>query len=329
MRIVEENKLDFKDVLIKPKRSTICSRKEAILEREFKFLHSSRKWKGIPIIASNMDHTGTVAMSIALREFNMLTALCKFTEWPEDFRVGIDLEKHVNNIIKTVGLDDDYIEIDNRGEAFKFFCIDVANGYTERFIDYISKIRDHFEDKIIIIAGNICTPEATEQIILAGADIVKIGIGPGCVCTTRKMTGIGYPQLSAVIECGDAAHGLGGHIIADGGCKEVGDIAKAFGGGADFVMLGGMLSGHKECFGEVNNGFMELYGMSSDVAQMKYYGEKHSYRASEGTSVKVPFKGHVHDTIEEILGGLRSTLTYAGAKTIKDLPKCTTFVKIN
>ena len=190
------------------------------------------------------------------------------------------------------------------------------------------------KDKIII-AGNVCTPEATEQIVLAGADIVKIGIGPGSVCTTRKMTGVGYPQLSAVIECGDAAHGLGGHVMSDGGCTVPGDIAKAFGAGADFVMLGGMLAGHKECEGEIlgeltrKGGVMEFYGMSSEEAQIKYYGEKESYKASEGKKVQVPYRGNVADTMEEILGGLRSSCTYAGARTLKALPKCATFVKVN
>ena len=192
---------------------------------------------------------------------------------------------------------------------------------------------DVFDDSIII-AGNVCTPEATEQIILAGADIVKIGIGPGSVCTTRKMTGVGYPQLSATIECADAAHGLGGHIITDGGCTVPGDLAKSFGAGADFVMLGGMLAGHDECLGDTEDleegpSVMKFYGMSSEEAQKEYYGDKANYRASEGKVVYVRYKGPVKKTIEEILGGLRSACTYAGAKTLKDLPKCTTFVRVN
>ena len=210
----------------------------------------------------------------------------------------------------------------------------MANGYTERFNDFVGLMRRHeaTKDKIII-AGNVCTPEATEQIIMAGADIVKIGIGPGSVCTTRKLTGVGYPQLSATMECADAAHGLGGHIITDGGCTVVGDIAKSFGAGADFVMLGGMLAGHDECMGEkVGNhrgAKMKFYGMSSEDAQITYYGEKQSHRASEGKTVYVDYRGPVKNTIEEIIGGLRSACTYAGAKTIKDLPKCTTFVRVN
>ena len=319
MRIIDDTKLDFSDVLISPKRSQLTSRKEADLTRNFTFLHSNHTWTGIPIIAANMDHTGTIAMAHVLMEYPMLTALCKFiksSEWGWN-----------KNIIQTVGLDQDLEELTNEAQ---WVCLDVANGYTERFNDYVDKMRNHWATKKrIIIAGNVCTPEATEQILLAGADVVKIGIGPGSVCTTRKMTGIGYPQLSAVIECADAAHGLGGHIVADGGCTVVGDIAKAFGGGADFVMLGGMLAGHKECEGEVEDDTMTFYGMSSEEAQLKYYGGKKSHRASEGKKVQVPYRGNVADTIDEILGGLRSSCTYAGARTLKALPKCTTFVKVN
>ena len=326
MRIIEDIKLDFSDVLISPKRSQLTSRKDADLTRQFTFKHSNHQWRGVPIIASNMDHTGTIAMAHVLMEYPMLTALCKFvesTEWGWN-----------KNIIRTIGLDQNLDDLPYDDSIW--ICLDVANGYTERFNDYVALMREHeaTKDKIII-AGNVCTPEATEQIILAGADIVKIGIGPGSVCTTRKMTGVGYPQLSATIECSDAAHGIGGHIITDGGCTVVGDIAKSFGAGADFVMLGGMLAGHWECAWDDEEedpevtGTMTFYGMSSEEAQIKYYGEKKSHRASEGKKVQVPYKGPVKNTVEEILGGLRSACTYAGAKTIKSLPKCTTFVKVN
>ena len=348
MRIQEDIKLDFSDVLIKPKRSTLESRKDAVLTRTFKFKHSTHKWAGVPIIAANMDHTGTYEMNKALYDYAMLTAICKFTTYAP-----------LPNAIKTIGLDQNLDEIDY---DLQWVCLDVANGYTERFMSFVEKMRQHEATKnSIIIAGNVCTPEATEQIILAGADIVKIGIGPGSVCTTRKMTGVGYPQLSATIECADAAHGLGGHIITDGGCTVVGDIAKAFGAGADFVMLGGMLAGHDEGEGTIlntahltndfdvsddtiwddilNTGgihnryvrkkFVEFYGMSSKEAQDKHNGGMANYKASEGKVVRVPYRGPVKNTIEEILGGLRSACTYAGAKTLKDLPKCTTFVRVN
>lgn len=315
MRILEDVKLDFNDVLIKPKRSTLESRKDAVLERTFRFKHTSHEWYGIPIIAANMDHTGTYSMNKVLNKYNMLTAICKFTHF-----------NFSENAIQTIGLDQDLEEI----REPKWICLDVANGYTEKFMSFVKKLREHMMTrKSIIIAGNVCTPEATEEIILAGADIVKIGIGPGSVCTTRKMTGVGFPQLSATIECADAAHGLGGHIITDGGCVVAGDISKSFGAGADFVMLGGMFAGHDECNGEIEDDKMKFYGMSSEDAQILYYGKKVNYRASEGKTVYVDYKGSVKNTVEEILGGLRSSCTYAGAKTIKDLPKCTTFVRVN
>ena len=321
MRIIDDTKLDFDDVLISPKRSQLTSRKDADLTRKFTFKHSSDIWTGIPIVASNMDHTGTIAMCHVLMKYPMLTALCKFVEssewgWNE-------------NIMRTVGLDND-LEFSTP----KWICIDIANGYTERFFNYVEKVREMHLDAIIV-AGNVCTPEATEQIVLAGADIVKIGIGPGSVCTTRKMTGVGYPQLSCIIECADAAHGLSGHVMSDGGCTVPGDIAKAFGAGADFVMLGGMLAGHWECAWDDEEedpevtGTMTFYGMSSEEAQIKYHGKKESYRAAEGKKVQVPYKGYIQDTMDEILGGLRSACTYAGAKNLKALPKCTTFVKVN
>ena len=323
MRIIEDIKLDFSDVLISPKRSQLTSRKDADLTRQFTFKHSRHEWSGIPIIASNMDHTGTLGMNQVLEQYDMLTALCKFQPW-----IPFHLHSSLPNLIQTIGLDQNLDDL--HYDDSEWICLDVANGYTERFNDYVALMRAHEATKNkIIIAGNVCTPEATEQIILAGADVVKIGIGPGSVCTTRKMTGVGYPQLSATIECADAAHGLGGHIITDGGCTVVGDIAKSFGAGADFVMLGGMLAGHNECEGEVENDTMTFYGMSSDDAQLKYYGEKKSHRAAEGKKVQVPYRGTVKDTIQDILGGLRSACTYAGARSIKSLPKCTTFVKVN
>ena len=318
MRIEEDVKLDFNDVLIRPKRSTLVSRKNAELDRKFTFKYSKHIWRGVPIVASNMDHTGTFAMWSVLSSHNMLTALCKFEEYPVDDNI-----LGLSYLMKTIGLDDDLVF-----DSPQWLCIDIANGYTERFIDYINIVREKHSNSIIV-AGNVCTPEATEQIVLAGADVVKIGIGPGSVCTTRKMTGVGYPQLSCVIECADAAHGLEGHVMSDGGCTSPGDIAKAFGGGADFVMLGGMLAGHDECQGEIEEGNMIFYGMSSEEAQVKHYGEKKQYKASEGKVVQVPYRGSVKKTIEEILGGLRSSCTYAGAQTLKALPKCTTFVRVN
>ena len=319
MRIEDDIKLDFNDVLIRPKRSTLVSRKNAELNRVFSFKYSKHIWKGVPIVASNMDHVGTSNMAEVLSSYNMLTALCKFVEFPKN--------NDLQYLMRTIGLD---VELDF--ETPTWLCIDIANGYTERFFNYINKVREKHSNAIIV-AGNVCTPEATEQIILAGADIVKLGIGPGSVCTTRKMTGVGYPQLSCIIECADAAHGLGGHMIADGGCTCPGDIAKAFGGGADFVMLGGMLAGHSEGGGEIisvdGKNFIEFYGSSSEEANDKHYGGLDEYRSAEGKKVRIPYRGALEETIKDILGGVRSTCTYVGAPSLKQLSKCTTFVRVN
>ena len=326
MKIENEVKLTFDDVMIKPKRSTLKSRNDVSLTRKFKFRHSRFNWEGVPIIAANMDTVGTLEMANKLSEHKMLTALHKFYT-PNDL-ANINLDYTILTIGE--GKIPDFLSDKQFYDKYNFLLVDVANGYRECFLEFIKELRKKFPNKIII-AGNVATREMTEALILAGADIVKIGIGPGAVCTTRKVTGVGYPQLSAISECADAAHGLNGHVIADGGCKSPGDIAKAFGAGADFVMLGGMLAAHDECAGEVieeNNGnYKVFYGMSSRSAQEKYYDKVADYRASEGKQVKLKCKGPVEATVREILGGLRSAHSYIGATTIKNFPKCCTFVR--
>lgn len=333
MRIEHEIKLDFVDVLIKPKRSTLCSRRDVNIERTFNFRWSPKNWTGIPIIASNMDTIGTLEMAKALGEQKMLTAVHKFTNI-DDWK---DSSLPHAFLMATTGINQDetrktFDAILQTHQDIDWICVDIANGYTERFVEFIQKMRETYPEKVIV-AGNVVTGEMTEQLILAGADIVKVGIGPGSVCTTRRITGVGYPQLSAVIECADAAHGIGGHIISDGGCSVPGDIPKAFGAGADLVMLGGMLAGHNECQGKVlesdGKKMMQFYGMSSDTAMSKHFGGIEHYRASEGKTVLVNYRGAVQNTVGEILGGLRSACTYAGARRLKDLPKCTTFIRVN
>ena len=335
MRIEEDIKLDFKDVLIRPKRSTLGSRKEVSLERTYKFKHSEAEWTGVPIIASNMDGVGTLAMAEALSQFDMLTCLTKDLTTPgvgelvnkiggDNFAVSTGItDKDTSNLVGVLRM---FPEI-------HFICIDVANGYSDRFGEYVASIRNTFPEHTII-AGNVVTADMTQELVLRGADIVKVGIGPGSVCTTRVQTGVGYPQLSAIIECADAAHGLGAHIIADGGCTCPGDVAKAFGAGADFVMLGGMLAGHDEGGGEVisDDGYnprVIFYGMSSDTAMEKHHGGVANYRSSEGRTVQIKYKGAVKDTVLDLLGGLRSACTYVGAPTLKQLSKCTTFIRVN
>ena len=330
MRIEDDIKLDFKDVLIRPKRSTLSSRKEVDLSRTYKFKHSGWEWSGVPIMASNMDGVGTLEMAKSLWDHRMFTCLVK--SYNEDDVSELATAIGGNYFAVSTGTSDsDFLKlrrIINAYPEIHFICIDVANGYQERFGDYVQKVRETFTH-CTIIAGNVVTADMTQELILRGADIVKVGIGPGSVCTTRVQTGVGYPQLSAIIECADAAHGLGGHIIADGGCVCPGDVAKAFGAGADFVMLGGMLSGHDEGGGEVKDGKVTFYGMSSDTAMEKHHGGVAEYRSSEGRTVEVPYRGAVKDTVLDLLGGLRSSCTYVGAPTLKQLSKCTTFIRVN
>jgi GMP reductase len=309
-------------------------------------------------MASNMDGVGTFEMADKLAKQNIFTCLVKTYTSNQliDF-FNTDDYLRTNNVAMSIGTsDDDYCKLQQVvalvDDNLKYVCMDIANGYSDHFAKHVSKVREEFPN-LVIIAGNVVTGEMTEELILSGASIVKVGIGPGSVCTTRIQTGVGYPQLSAVIECADAAHGLGGHIIADGGCTCPGDVAKAFAAGADFVMLGGMLAGHDEGGGEVitkfyetneleyefqdhlenhkrkveQKQFVQFYGMSSESANDKHFGGLKDYRSSEGRTVLVPYRGSVADTVQEVLGGIRSTCTYAGALKLKQLSKCTTFVR--
>lgn len=349
MRIEDEVKLDYSDVLIRPKRSTLGSRSEVDLVKFYRFKHSRYEYEGIPIMAANMDGVGTLSMAQTLGQHRLFTCLVKSLNKDIDnfatFRMDPD-----NYAVSTGTGSEDFRNLNTivTGLGSQFICVDVANGYSEHFGDFIEAVRNRWPNKTII-AGNVVTADMTQELILRGADIVKVGIGPGSVCTTRIQTGVGYPQLSAIIECADAAHGLNAHIIADGGCTCPGDVAKAFGAGADFVMLGGMLAGHDEGGGDIifkshlsneldnktgepyvdTEEYVLFYGMSSDTAMEKHQGGVAEYRSSEGRTVNIPYRGPVIKTVQDILGGLRSTCTYVGAETLKQLPKCTTFIRVN
>ena len=335
MRIEEELKLDYSDVLFRPKRSTLKSRKDVNLLRTYRFKYSKNEWSGIPIMAANMDGVGELSIAEKLNDHGMITCLTKQHDIKK-IKQSKNIKKIYSNIALSVGIKkEDFQNLDKvlkEFSFFKFICIDVANGYTEHFTNFIKSVRDKYPTKTII-AGNVVTADMTQELVLSGADIVKIGIGPGSVCTTRIQTGVGYPQLSAVIECADAAHGLGAHVIADGGCTCPGDVAKGFGGGADFVMLGGMLAGHDEGKGKLvkvnGSKYIEFYGSSSEVANKKHYGGLSDYRSSEGRKVTVKYRGKINDTILNILGGVRSSCTYVGAPSLKQLSKCTTFVRVS
>ncbi|MFQ3230657.1 GMP reductase [Reinekea sp.] len=336
MHVENDIKLGFKDVMIRPKRSTLKSRSQVSLDRTYTFRNSHKKWTGVPIIAANMDTVGTFDAAKTLANHKMLTAVHKHysvEQWQQFLTELTD--EQCNYIMVSTGTSDtdftklkDILALDSR---LMFACIDVANGYSEHFVEFLRRVRAD-DANVVIVAGNVVTGEMAEELIISGADIVKVGIGPGSVCTTRVKTGVGYPQVSAVIECADAAHGLNGHVISDGGCSSPGDVSKAFGAGADFVMLGGMLAGHDESGGDLveqdGKQFKLFYGMSSDTAMNKYHGGVANYRASEGKTVKVPYRGPLENTISDILGGVRSTCTYVGAASLKELSKRTTFIRV-
>ena len=321
MRLEEDIKLDYSDVLIRPKRSTLTSRYDVDMTRTYKFVHSEKEWTGIPIMAANMDTVGTPDMHGVLSEYDMITC-------PARHYLKNDITAFRGKNICMMGGIDDVTTIITHNLKWDFIGIDVANGYTISVIDAVKSLRHHVPDAVIVV-GNVVTADMTQELILAGADIIKVGVGPGSVCTTRLKTGIGYPQLSAVMECADAAHGLNGHIIADGGCTNSGDIVKAFAAGADFVMIGGILAGHDECDGVVKNGMMEFYGMASESAMSRHNVPHREYRGVEGKTVSVPHKGPVKDTLIAILSGIRAACTYVGAERLKSLSKCTTFIKVN
>ncbi|CAG9859668.1 unnamed protein product [Phyllotreta striolata] len=332
--IINEIKLDFKDVLLRPKRSIIKSRNDVNLYRNITFRNSKQTYNGVPVMASNMDTVGTFNMAKALSKNGLFTCIHKYYTVEEWRKFASDNPECLKNVAVSSGMSDaDFARLSEILKAIPdvmFVCLDVANGYSQHFVDYVRRVRAAFPTHTII-AGNVVTGEMVEELILSGADVIKVGIGPGSVCTTRMKTGVGYPQLSAVIECADAAHGLQGHIISDGGCTCPGDVAKAFGAGADFVMAGGMFAGHDECDGELiekdGRKFKLFYGMSSSTAMEKHAGGVAEYRSSEGKTVEVPYKGDVQNTVQDILGGLRSACTYTGAQKIKELSRRATFIR--
>jgi len=330
MKIIQDTKLDFSDVLIQPRNTSLRSRSEVSLEREFKFKHSEQIWKGVPLIASNMDTVGTIEIYHSLTNHNMLTCFHKFLkEYPENDR---------NKYIVSIGIrDKDFQKLESlyqiSPEKCNLVCVDVANGYMDSLLVFCQRVRELIPH-CILIAGNVVTGDRTKELILEGkVDIVKVGIGNGSVCTTRLQTGCGMPQLSALLECGEAAHEVGGHILCDGGITCPGDAGKAFGAGSDFVMMGSMLAGHEESGGDLikeNDKLYKIfYGMSSTEAMNKHYGGVNEYRSSEGKCVKIEYKGPVENTIKNLLGGLRSTCTYVNAPKIQDLHHNVVFYKVN
>jgi len=335
MHIEESVKLDFSDVLIRPKRSTLESRKDVDLNRTL-VLPYGQEIRCVPVMNSNMGTCGTFEIARILTDHNCLATVHKYHTKEHWVKFGNSIT-NLHNVFFPVGMNNedlDFLEEVNveLGQRIRMVMVDVANGYTQKFIDHVSRIRERFPE-FTIAAGNVVTADLTEALIIAGADIIKVNIGAGSMCTSRLKAGVGYPQLSAVIECADAAHGVGGHVISDGGCSQVGDFSKALGGGADIVMSGSFFAGCDESDTEIIEDFGEKYcinyGMSSRTAQDRFNGGLKSYRSSEGRTARIPYVGSAEDVLADILGGIRSTCTYVGAKTIKELPKRTTFIRVN
>lgn len=338
MIIENDIKLDFKDVLIRPRRSSVKSRADVDLNCTFNFKHvDDYVWHGVPIMISNMDTTGTFKMVTSAYNHNMFVCVHKhysLIDWIR-FRDNTTTDDIYNHFAISCGSKKEDLEKINKiihdVPKIRFICLDVANGYTTEFEEFVKYVRSLYPNKVII-AGSVVTREMTEQLIIAGADIVKVGIGSGSVCTTRKKTGVGYPQLSSLIECANAAHGLGAYIVSDGGCTCSGDFSKAFAGGADFVMSGGMFAGHTESGGNIidkdGEKYVEFYGMSSSTAMDKYSGGVAKYRTSEGKKVLLKYKGNVENTIHDIFGGIRSTCTYIGVENLQNISYNTTFIRV-
>lgn len=359
-KIINELKLDFNDVLIVPQRSTLTSRSEINLERTFHFYHSPRIWEGVPIMCANMSFC-SFEMAKALAKYNMIACLHKYHSIQELYDYFNQYPDNLDYTFVSIGYKksdlNHLLDLKNKLGKQPNICIDVPNGHMDVFVKYCKKVRDNFPESIII-AGNVTNTSSTQELLIyGGVDLVKIGIGGGSACTTRFLTGCGFPQLSACIENSYVAHGLQngnkklGLIVSDGGHKTVGDVCKALCSGADFVMLGGYFAGSENCDGEwqyeyqTSLGFWQpidpennnpkrktkftYYGMSTHHAQDLYEDHIKNYRASEGTKITTNYKGSLDKVIQELLGGIRSCCCYIGSDCIKNMSKCGQFCRVS
>lgn len=360
MKIEDSVQLDFDDVLIQPKPSPLNSRSEADLFRYIGYgdyfldRRGKKIWRNtlncIPITCANMatvgnprsvkelvinGYIGTLHKHVSYDDIcKLYEDVYTFIESNDGREVAIETCKRISI---SIGIKESLDTIKRLFNEFNYkvtiITIDVPNGYCAKFIDRIKEIRD-IAPEAFITAGNVVTPDKVYEVLNSGADCVKCGLGNGSGCLTRNKTGVGRPQLSTIIDCADAAHHLNKYIMCDGGCKVIGDICKAFCGGADFVMTGSMFAGSEESEGNVIelNGkkYKEYYGMSSKLAQERHFGGfKSNVRSSEGREKLVPYKGNIIDIIEDINGGIRSCMTYIGCKRIKNMSKHTTFYRVN
>lgn len=386
MLIHNDIQLDFDDVLIAPQTTTINHRGEVDIIREFKYLDVC----GVPVISANMTQTGTFDVASKLLENDYFATLHKFYK-AEEIIEFIQSQKRKNilnglidccgeymgnekNLFVTVGKrnwDEEFKKIETIYEqtgALVSVLLDVPNAYIPEIVDCVKQLREFMNEQNchggLIAVGNVCSGDETQKLILAGANFVKVGIGPSPVCDTRIKTGCGRPQLSAIIECANAAHQVNGYIIADGGFKTNADFCKALVAGADICMSGSMFAGCEEANGkivekcfrtneyDIDYGydysltefanpepgkpkfefkqFKEYYGMSSFRAQRENYGKVTTTGTSEGVECKlVPYTGPIQNTINDINGSLRSCGSYIGAKNIKSFSRQGMFYKVN
>ena len=332
--LTQDKKLEFSEVLIKPRPSELASRSDVNLKVAYICKHSKRQIRGCPVIVSNLDSTGTIEMARITNNYGMFVCLHKYIEMEDLTKWFVDIASQRSFV--TIGTSTGEIDkikhlseyVDNfKPSYFDKICIDAPNGYTYEFLDMIKYVRTLFPHKIIM-AGNVCDPIGVENIIKAGADIAKCGIASGGLCTTKYKTGIGYPQFSVALECGQAAQELNALCCSDGGVQHTADICKALGAGSHFVMAGSLFTGYDECNAEVVDGKQKVYGMSSKEANDKYNGGLREYRAAEGMVKYVEQKGSVLKLVGDICGGLASCCTYTNTKNLENLHKNCTFIRV-
>ncbi len=338
MRIIEEEQLDFSDVLIQPKCSKILSRSQVNLEREFKWYDENNEKHTIsciPVGCSNMGTVGTVKMAELMVKKNHFSCLEKHISTTEIDALFERLTEHERDlVVPSIGIKEDTKDLFYLYDKWdlKMIMIDVPNGYIPSLIERIKEIRNHCT-RSFIIAGNVVDSAGVVQIIDAGANCSKVGLGNGSVCRTREKTGVGRPQLSTIVETADTCHQRGAYVMADGGVTCPGDVCKAFGAGADFVIAGSMFAGCDEADGECitvgNKHFKQYYGMSSHFAQEKHFGGIRKYSASEGREKLIPCTGSLESVLQDIDGGLKSCCTYIGCDKMKNFSRHTTFYKVH
>ena len=319
--------LTFDDVLIIPSKSEVRSRRDPKLTSQL------TKTKSIetPILSANMDTITEYDMAFAMHQMGAIGILHRFVTIQEQAQFVAQLKTQgVNHIAASIGVNDDYQE---RAKALiqagaNIITIDIAHGHSVLMMDVMKWMKDKFPT-VDLIAGNVATPDAVVDLIEAGADAIKVGIGPGSMCTTRIITGAGVPQLTAIAMCAQAAAPYQVPVIADGGIKTSGDIVKAFAAGASTVMLGSMLSGTIETPGEIKHGRKQYRGMASRAAQESWRGGVPTGMAPEGESTYVSVKGHVKDVISELTGGIRSGMSYVNANQLSEIKDKARFIEMS